>query len=298
MRGGPGDNSRRASERAVRTARRPHLANRRRSRRHVDPRARRGCARAAPIDHGPQPRPCRASRLPRPALAAMDAGGSGRGRPRRGLARRVDARGALESGAAAPGPRAPRAGHLGHGGRLSRRPRRCARHAPPRRHRLDGARTRPPRALGARRRARTAPGRRGLGVLDRPRMAPHLDPRPRLPRGAAPPPLARPRRANRRGRARRPAPRPRRVVTRRARHRHARPGRPRRPARRDGAPPSPPPAHRGELERLAARRRRLPGRRLARGPPARPRPDPETPARRAPSTRPSDSPEPAAAARD
>ena len=85
--------------------------------------------------------------------------------------------------------------------------------------------------------------------------------------------------ANRRGCARRPAPRPSRVVTLRARHRHARPGRPRRPARHDGAPPSPPPAHRGELERLAARRCRLPGRRLARGPAARPRPDPETSAR-------------------
>ena len=104
-------------------------------------------------------------------------------------------------------------------------------------------------------------------------------PAPGLPRGAAPPPLARPRRANRRGRARRPAPRPRRsspsaraIVTRAQ------------AALADllvttARPPSPPPAHRGELERLAARRCRLPGRRLARGPPARPRADPETPAR-------------------
>src|SRR5262245_33767249 len=49
--------------------------------------------------------------------------------------------------------------------------RRRARGARPRRHGVDRARTRRPRALGARGWARTPARRRGFGVLDRPRMA-------------------------------------------------------------------------------------------------------------------------------
>ena len=69
---------------------------------------------------------------------------------------------------------------------------------------------------------------------------------------AAPPPL-RPTPSRESPRARPPscAARAPRSSPSRARHRHARPGRPRRPARHDGAPPSPAPAHRGELERRA-----------------------------------------------
>ena len=116
--------------------------------------------------------------------------------------------------------------------------------APARRHRLDGARPRRPRALGARRRARAAAGRRGLGVLDRPRMAPRVEPEPRTSsrRGGS---CARPTPWRESPRGRPPccaAPAPASSRARAPSSRAARPPSPTCSSRRRAA--SPPPAHR------------------------------------------------------
>src|SRR5207247_775564 len=105
------------------------------------------------------------------ALEASAVVGTHRGGPRRRRQGHLDRGRAPKPGAAPGRPRGPGPGCAGRSGSSPRRARWAGRRADSRWNRVDRRRSRRPWPLDARRWARTASGRRRLGVLARPRMA-------------------------------------------------------------------------------------------------------------------------------